>query len=553
MTDRYVDPATGSDAAAGTSGAPWKTIAKVNATAVGGDSVFFRRAGAQYPWREALTTVSNILYGAYGEQVTLPSKALAPNPPAALRTVNCTTKAQLDSALAAAIPGDHIVCSAFTASYTTNPVISASGTEANPIVVWGAGTPSHWGSPTTVLSNNNNNVYSITGAYIQFRNIQWTNWFYGPFPDGCNNVVFDSCEFALTSQQCLHPRNNAHHVWIQRCHIHDTGQISNQFAEGIYVGTGGADATNNIYALRNWFHDCTAESLESADGISNCWYEGNYIDGLNTLYQPGLMPALVGIQGDNHTYVRNILRYGAPHGFYVQGGAGTTGIVFRANRVALFDQHAFGDSHAFHRVSGTVSFAGDDNVVTNIAAGGEAYFSITPSTAYGSDTGVTPRPQILGSEQAFYWTKDAQANTWYTTEFGTAPAVVRFDRALGTSVGSKAGVDAAGKWFWESGTGRLYVFSRYYPTIEYPTYGVEGSQRASAVSIGVNNVTLQSLDLWTGGTATLSIGGGLTGTSIADTLVDGEPYTVALPPPPVLGPTPPKRHRRRKISRYFGH
>ncbi len=67
----YVDSASGSDANPGTEALPWKTVAKVNSTALKpGQSVGFKRNGV---WREQLISPSSgtpdspITFGAYGE------------------------------------------------------------------------------------------------------------------------------------------------------------------------------------------------------------------------------------------------------------------------------------------------------------------------------------------------------------------------------------------------------------------------------------------------------------------------------------------------------
>ena len=60
----YVDATLGLDAQAGTEAAPWQTVAKVNATCVSGDIIYFKRAES---WHENLTMPDNsINYGVYG-------------------------------------------------------------------------------------------------------------------------------------------------------------------------------------------------------------------------------------------------------------------------------------------------------------------------------------------------------------------------------------------------------------------------------------------------------------------------------------------------------
>src|ERR671921_401329 len=55
------------------------------------------------------------------------------DPPAPLRTVNVGTSAQLNSALANALPGDHIVLA--NATYSGSRTLSRAGTATAPIVI----------------------------------------------------------------------------------------------------------------------------------------------------------------------------------------------------------------------------------------------------------------------------------------------------------------------------------------------------------------------------------------------------------------------------------
>lgn len=66
----YVNPNSLGDGNSGTSSTwPWKTIAKVNATAVSGDTVYFYRGGV---WNETLQVKSGVTYGAYGSNTPKP-------------------------------------------------------------------------------------------------------------------------------------------------------------------------------------------------------------------------------------------------------------------------------------------------------------------------------------------------------------------------------------------------------------------------------------------------------------------------------------------------
>ena len=69
-TTYYVNTNSWGDGNSGTSNTfPWKTIAKVNSTAVSGDTVLFYRGGV---WNETLEVRSGITYGAYGSNTPKP-------------------------------------------------------------------------------------------------------------------------------------------------------------------------------------------------------------------------------------------------------------------------------------------------------------------------------------------------------------------------------------------------------------------------------------------------------------------------------------------------
>jgi hypothetical protein len=177
-------------------------------------------------------------------RITIRVKALTQELPTPLRTVNVSTWAQLQTALAGARPGDHIVL-ANNGSFSGNALsLEASGTAAAPIVIRGA----------TKLGPTIKGILNLRGDY---------NWLWGIRTEGQPVQVFGHwfkalrCRFYGKENRCVRLFGTKY-ARIGYCEL-----TVDPFTETSISGRTGiavlvpdmSDPPHDIQIDHNWFHD----------------------------------------------------------------------------------------------------------------------------------------------------------------------------------------------------------------------------------------------------------------------------------------------------------
>ncbi|NJM80808.1 MAG: hypothetical protein HC854_16560 [Flavobacterium sp.] len=166
---------------------------------------------------------------------------------ATLRTINCSTVAQIKAAMADARPGDEIIIAAGT--YASDAKVKdgfgkfnyfsglADGTAANPIIIRGA---SSTNLPILTVPTNLRYVspiMGITGDYWVIKDLEISYGQKGLMLDTANNCKIINVTIHHTDQEGLHLRSNSSNNLVQNCKIFETGIGDGGTGEGVYVGS----------------------------------------------------------------------------------------------------------------------------------------------------------------------------------------------------------------------------------------------------------------------------------------------------------------------------
>jgi len=228
---------------------------------------------------------------------------------------NCSTVAQIRSAMASASAGDEIVIAAGT--YTaTNVAVSgssayyygaANGTASNPIVIRSASSS----NPATLSGDDNSSltVLRIVGNYWIVRDLKITNGQKGLIFDNANHCQVIDCEIYGVGFEALHVRDGSDYTLIDGCYIHDAGEVNAGFGEGIYIGTDkGSWSSYDKEVFYTTVKNCTigpnvrAEAFDIKEGtaetvVENCTVDATGISGSN------FADSFIDLKG-TRTYVR---------------------------------------------------------------------------------------------------------------------------------------------------------------------------------------------------------------------------------------------------------
>jgi hypothetical protein len=142
---------------------------------------------------------------------------------------------------------------------------------------------------------NGNCSYTIdieNSSYIAIRNLAVTGGLAGVNVASSAHVIFDNLEVSQNRQAGIHIGINSSYVDVVNSHIHDTGTENPQWAECIYVGTGGSqnfpDETTNVWVENNELYNCGfAEAVNVKAEVFNTTVKGNRITNISpgsTLY-----------------------------------------------------------------------------------------------------------------------------------------------------------------------------------------------------------------------------------------------------------------------------
>lgn len=227
--------------------------------------------------------------------------------------VNVSTTAQLTDALASATAGQTIQLADGT--YTGRFVIrNKHGTSSQPIIIQGSKNAIINGGATS----GGYSFYADICSYIQLKGFQITGAQKSIVFDEVQNSTIDGLETHDCGAESILIRNLSCDNVVKNCEVYNTGLVSPQYGEGIYIGmyygdwsasksrTGGApDASDRNQILNNTIYNTGAESIDIKEGTSNGIIRGNNFNGAN---MSGLNYAdsWVDIAGCNYLIENNI-------------------------------------------------------------------------------------------------------------------------------------------------------------------------------------------------------------------------------------------------------
>jgi parallel beta helix pectate lyase-like protein/Big-like domain-containing protein len=274
----------------------------------------------------------------------------------------------LSAAVSAAPPGDCIVVAAGVYELGT-PSWSQNGTVDQPITLEGTG------SATVFDLGGNGGIY-LRASHWRLRKLRITNGFFGVQTEGSDDVELDSVEIDHTRQSAVNLRYGTHNSSVQRSYIHDTGEETARYGEGVYIGGTVApasmavdEAADNNHVIDSRFGpNVRAEAVDIAAGADSVVMTGNTLDGTGTVSELGFMNSLIGVRGFGHQIDDNVLSKGAPDGIVVYAGSAR----FHRNRIALFNLWNYPTPVGIRQAGGTATIS-CDNVVTDIPPGGVGF------------------------------------------------------------------------------------------------------------------------------------------------------------------------------------
>ncbi|MDQ3540405.1 MAG: right-handed parallel beta-helix repeat-containing protein, partial [Chloroflexota bacterium] len=224
---------------------------------------------------------------------------------APLRTVNVTTTATLNTAIADALPGDDIVMAAGT--YTNITITSTKdGTATNPIRLRGVkGTILTGGDLTTTYA-----IQPKADWWI-FEDFEIANALAGIYAQGANDCIFRRLWVHNIGQEAIHLFNFSSRNLVEACSIASTGKRGTtfeEFGEAIYIGTdngqwatktGGLPDTSNDNIVRNCIigPHITSEHFDIKEETYRTIVEGNTMFGIGQVATPTFIDAFIDIKG----------------------------------------------------------------------------------------------------------------------------------------------------------------------------------------------------------------------------------------------------------------
>lgn len=239
----------------------------------------------------ALAAVLSTTAIAAAAAIALPTHAGAASPtqsssfqcPAA--TVQVTTAKELHDALKKAKAGT--VIGLADGVYQGRFKATAKGSASRPIWLCGG--------PGAILDGG-----SIRTGYVlhvnkaqhwRFAGFTLRNGKKGVMTDSARNNVFDGLDIGTIGEEAFHLRTNSRNNELRGLRIHDTGLVSPQFGEGVYVGSalnhseieqGRPDRSDDNVIRDSSIWNTTAEAFDLKEGTSRGRVLNNTIDGAGT-------------------------------------------------------------------------------------------------------------------------------------------------------------------------------------------------------------------------------------------------------------------------------
>jgi hypothetical protein len=202
-------------------------------------------------------------------------------PPTARPEIVVDTVGEIRAALASAKPGD--VIRVADGEYTFKPrlVAPASGTQSAPITLRGS-------RKAVLRTKNASGDYGlhIVGDYWRIEGLTVAHGSKGIVMDGSVGTVIDGVEVYDIGAEAIHFRACSSDGVLRNSYVHDTGQTSAQYGEGVYVGSANSnwsqykcadrierdpigDNTERVLIENNVFEDITAEGADLKEGTDS--------------------------------------------------------------------------------------------------------------------------------------------------------------------------------------------------------------------------------------------------------------------------------------------
>ncbi|MFI2609700.1 right-handed parallel beta-helix repeat-containing protein [Kitasatospora sp. NPDC018619] len=254
----------------------------------------------------------------------------APAAPAAV--VRVSTAKQLQSALAAAVPGQTIQLADGT--YAGNFKATTPGTAAARITLTGSAK-----AVLTAPSGGGYGLHLNGASYWTVQGLTVTGGQKGIMADAANYVVIDDVTVHHTTMEGVHFRNSSAHGTLRDSRIHDTGLNRDGMGEGVYVGTANTltDHSDYVQITGNTFGpNIGAENVDLKEGTVGGLVSGNSFDG-DGLTGRNSDDSWVDVKGNGYVIENNTGRRTTDDGYQthsLQPGWGC-GTVFRGNRSDL--------------------------------------------------------------------------------------------------------------------------------------------------------------------------------------------------------------------------
>jgi hypothetical protein len=304
-------------------------------------------------------------------QAPTPTPSAAPTPPpssgcpspAYTRLINVSTVSQLNSAVAAALPGDKIVMAAGTYNMTNFLNITRNGTSLQPVQLVGP--------RSAILDFGGNTVYhflNVTADWWIFAGFTHQRSNFGPnLTDAYNNIL---CDLLIqnTGQEGVTIHGTSSYNTLQDSTIRETGETAWWWGEGIYIGDGKTTAHPSNYnkILRNHLGpNIRAEHLDVKGGTTGNLIQGNVSDATGFRWTngsdngPGQVTSAVNTaSGSDQTFLGNtVSNLNSPNATAYMNWQGSR-ITFHGNRVSGAFKYGFSTS------GGSGNVVGCDNTVT---------------------------------------------------------------------------------------------------------------------------------------------------------------------------------------------
>jgi hypothetical protein len=204
-----------------------------------------------------------------------------PENPPVKRTVNVATAAALKTALLQAQPGDDIVLADGTYSGKFVIEATANGTASNQITIRG--------NRAAILDGgdiNSGYVLYAQGSYWNIKGFTLQNGKKGIMADGVNHVTIDAVKVTTIGEEGIHLRKFSSHNIVQNCEVINTGLVTPDYGEGVYIGTaksnwasvtnGAIDKCDSNKVINNKIGPfVAAECIDIKEGTTGGLIEGN--------------------------------------------------------------------------------------------------------------------------------------------------------------------------------------------------------------------------------------------------------------------------------------